>query len=309
MTILMEASEVHRRLTAGERTVLLDVRWVLGRTDGHSQYLEGHLPGAVFVDLPSELADHAQPALGRHPLPSSERFQLAARRWGINDGDTVVAYDNSGSMAAARAWWMLRNAGVETVYLLDGGLAAWRAAGHPVEAGEVTPAVGNVTLADGKMPTITEEEAAHWHERGVLLDARAGERYRGEIEPIDPRAGHIPGAVSAPTTENLTAEGTFLPAEELRRRFAGLGADIPGNVAVYCGSGVTAAHQVAALEIAGHAAALFPGSFSQWSNNAANPVAVGTEPFEDGYVLNAGDSPSARGQSGTSAAAGSSVGS
>lgn len=309
MTILMDASEVHRRLAAGVRTILLDVRWVLGRTDGRSRYLEGHLPGAVFVELPSELADHAQPALGRHPLPSVDSFQVAARRWGINDGDTVVAYDDSGSMAAARAWWMLRNAGVENVYLLDGGLAAWRAEGHPTEAGEVTPDVGNVTLGGGNMPTITEEEAAHWHEQGVLLDARAGERYRGEIEPIDPRAGHIPGAVSAPTTGNVTAEGTFLPAEELRRRFAELGVDASANVAVYCGSGVTASHQVAALELAGYSAALFPGSFSQWSNNADNPVAVGSEPFEAEREAKDGDTPIARRPSGTSAVAGSSVGS
>lgn len=307
MATLMDVSEVHRRRTTGERTVLLDVRWVLGRTDGNSEYLAGHLPGAVFVDLPSELADHAQPRSGRHPLPSVDGFQQAARRWGINDGDTVVAYDNSGSMAAARAWWMLRNAGVRSVYLLDGGLSAWRAAGYPTQAGDVTPAVGNVTLAEGEMPTITEEEAARWHGHGVLLDARAGERYRGEIEPIDPRAGHIPGAVSAPTTGNITAEGTFLPAEELRRRFAKLGLEASANVAVYCGSGVTASHQIAALELAGYRAALYPGSFSQWSNNAANPVAVGSEPFDSGYEGNAGNGPDPDGPSGTSAVAGSSV--
>ncbi|MFI2563274.1 sulfurtransferase [Paenarthrobacter sp. NPDC018779] len=298
MAILIDAAGLQRRLDAGERTVLLDVRWVLGRTDGHSEYVAGHIPGAVFVDLPSELADHAQPSLGRHPLPSVARFQEAARRWGINDGDTVVAYDNSGSMAAARVWWMLRNAGVASVYLLDGGLAAWRAAGNRVEAGEVTPDVGQVTLGDGAMATIGEGEAAQWHGERLLLDARAGERYRGEVEPIDPRAGHIPGAVSAPTTANVTADGTFLPAAELRERFEELGVGASSEVAVYCGSGVTAAHQIAALEIAGFEAALFPGSFSQWSNNDANPVAVGDRPFEAEGVA---------GPSGTSSAAGSSV--
>ncbi|MFJ5955032.1 sulfurtransferase [Paenarthrobacter sp. NPDC092416] len=305
MATIMGATELQNRLTAGERTVLLDVRWVLGRTDGHSEYVAAHLPGAVFVDLPTELADHAQPGLGRHPLPSAEAFQESARRWGINDGDTVVAYDNSGSMAAARVWWMLRNAGLSTVFLLDGGLAAWRAAGYAVEAGEVTAAVGNVSLGDGLMPVITEKEAARWHEDGVLLDARAGERYRGEIEPIDPRAGHIPGAVSAPTTGNLATEGTFLSADELRRRFAELGVEAGDNVAVYCGSGVTASHQIAALEIAGHSAALFPGSFSQWSNHAENPVAAGSEPFEHKHWE---EEPGASAPSGTSAAAGSSVG-
>ncbi|MFJ4168563.1 sulfurtransferase [Paenarthrobacter sp. NPDC089714] len=298
MAILIDAAGLQHRLEAGERTVLLDVRWVLGRTDGHSEYVAGHVPGAVFVDLPTELADHAQPSLGRHPLPSAARFQEAARRWGINDGDTVVAYDNSGSMAAARVWWMLRNAGVSSVYLLDGGLAAWRAAGNRVEAGEVNPDVGQVTLGEGAMATIGEGEAAQWHGERLLLDARAGERYRGEVEPIDPRAGHIPGAVSAPTTANVTAEGAFLPAAELRERFEELGVGASSEVAVYCGSGVTAAHQIAALEIAGFEAALFPGSFSQWSNNDANPVAVGDQPFEAERL---------DGPSGTGSAAGSSV--
>ncbi|MFC8038583.1 sulfurtransferase [Paenarthrobacter sp. NPDC057355] len=282
MATLMTVPELHQRLETGERTVLLDVRWVLGRDDGHGNYLAAHVPGAVFVDLPTELAEHAEAGRGRHPLPSPERFQEAARQWGINDGDTVVAYDDSGSMAAARAWWMLRNAGVESVYLLDGGLAAWRAAGYPLEAGEVTAVVGNVSLSDGRMPSITEQEASQWSREGVLLDARAGERYRGEVEPIDPRAGHIPGALSAPTTQNVSSDGTFLPAGELRRRFVALGLDENSNVAVYCGSGVTASHEIAALEIAGFKAALYPGSFSQWSNNAANDVAVGDAPFEAG---------------------------
>ncbi|MFW0774653.1 sulfurtransferase [Paenarthrobacter nitroguajacolicus] len=298
MATLISASELHQQLETGQRTVLLDVRWVLGRTDGHLEYLSAHLPGAVYVDLPTELADHAQPGLGRHPLPARDRFQESARKWGINDGDTVVAYDNSGSMAAARVWWMLRNAGFDAVYLLDGGLASWRAAGYPVETGEASPAVGNVTLDEGLMPAITEQEAAQWHRKGVLLDARAGERYAGEVEPIDPRAGHIPGAVSAPTTGNITTDGMFLAVEELRRRFEALGLDKSSKVAVYCGSGVTASHEIAALEIAGYRAALYPGSFSQWSNNAANDVAVGSAPFEQ----------QSGGPSGTSTLPGSSVG-
>ncbi|WP_284979702.1 sulfurtransferase [Arthrobacter sp. fls2-241-R2A-200] len=305
MTTLMDAAEVHRRLAAGERTVLLDVRWVLGRADGHDEYLAGHLPGAVYVDLPTELADPAQPGLGRHPLPSQERFQASARRWGINDGDTVVAYDNSDSMAAARAWWMLRDAGMESVYLLDGGLAAWRAAGFRVETGDEHVVPGSVNLAEAGMPVITEEQASRWHSKGVLLDARAGERYRGEVEPIDPKAGHIPGAVSAPTTLNLDADGRFLPAPALRTAFADLGIDGSCDVAVYCGSGVTAAHQIAALEIAGFQAALFPGSFSQWSNHAANPVVVGSRPFGAPGVVD--EVPLSSGSTGTGASTGSSV--
>jgi thiosulfate/3-mercaptopyruvate sulfurtransferase len=278
MNPLMDVAGLKTRLAEGLRTVLLDVRWALGDPHGHDHYLSGHLPGAVFVDLSTELAAPAVPERGRHPLPEAADFQAAARRWGINNGDVVVAYDDSGSMAAARAWWMLRNAGLPDVYLLDGGLAAWRAAGLSVEAGHVQVEPGDVTLTDGNMPVLDAAAAATWPDSGLLLDARAGERYRGEVEPVDPRAGHIPGAVSAPTSENVDDTGRFLSAEELRRRFELLGVrdDLP--VAVYCGSGVTAAHQVAALEVAGLRAALYPGSFSEWSNNAGLPVVTGAEP-------------------------------
>ena len=275
---LMDVAALDARVRAGQRTVLLDVRWKLGDPHGREQYLEAHLPGAVFVELASELAAPAAPERGRHPLPPLDQFQASARAWGINDSDVVVAYDDSGNMAAARLWWMLRNAGFPEVYLLDGGLAAWRAAGLPVQGGNVEAVPGAVSLREGAMPAIDVAAAGSWAGTGILLDARAGERYRGEFEPVDPRAGHIPGAVSAPTTENVDESGRFLPAAELRRRFEGLGVsgDIP--VAVYCGSGVTAAHEVAALEIAGIRAALYPGSFSEWSNRPELPVATGGQP-------------------------------
>jgi thiosulfate/3-mercaptopyruvate sulfurtransferase len=183
-----------------------------------------------------------------------------------------VAYDATGNLAAARAWWLLRDAGLPDVRLLDGGLAAWTAAGHPLETGAVTPEPGTATLAGGVLPTIDIDGAAAWP--GVLLDARAGERYRGEVEPVDPRAGHIPGAISAPTAENLAEDGTFRSADELRERFAGLGVRPGDKVAVYCGSGVTAAHTIAALRIAGIDAALYPGSWSQWSSHENRPVAT-----------------------------------
>jgi thiosulfate/3-mercaptopyruvate sulfurtransferase len=189
----------------------------------------------------------------------------------------VVAYDDAGNTSAARVWWMLRDAGVRTVYLLDGGLAAWRSAGLPLEGGPVAPETGDVTLAGGGMAVTDADGAAGWSAGGVLLDARAGERYRGEIEPVDPRAGHIPGAVSAPTTGNLDDDGRFLPPEKLRERFTRLGVDATTPTAVYCGSGVTASHEIAALEIAGFSAALFPGSFSEWSNDASRQVATGAE--------------------------------
>ena len=288
MNPLMDVSALEKRLAAGRRTVLLDVRWALGDPHGHDHYLQGHLPCAVFVDLAAELADPAAPERGRHPLPSPGALQDAARRWGTTRGDVVVAYDDSANMAAARAWWMLRNAGVREVYLLDGGLAAWRAAGLPIEQGEVKASPGDVTLAEGQMPVLDAADVTGWLEGGllapgpasqrILLDARAGERYRGEIEPVDPRAGHIPGAVSAPTTGNVDGAGRFLSPAELRRRFESLGITDDSRVGVYCGSGVTAAHQVAALELAGFHAALYPGSFSEWSSNANLPVVTGPEP-------------------------------
>lgn len=280
MTPLMDVPGLEARLAAGHRTVLLDVRWALGDPHGHEHYLAEHLPGAVFVDLATELSDPAVPDRGRHPLPSAGQLQESARRWGIRNGDVVVAYDDSANMAAARLWWMLRDAGLTGVYLLDGGLVAWRAAGLPLESGPVHPVPGDVELGSGHMAVVDAAAAATWPHAGLLLDARAGERYRGEIEPVDPRAGHIPGAVSAPTTGNLDRAGRFLQPAELRRRFESLGVRAGHPVAVYCGSGVTAAHEVAALELAGFTAALYPGSFSEWSNRPGLPVATGPEPWE-----------------------------
>ncbi|TNB71561.1 sulfurtransferase [Arthrobacter sp. BB-1] len=282
MNPLIDVAGLQARLAERRPTVLLDVRWALGDPHGHRNYLQEHLPGAVFVDLATELAAPAVPERGRHPLPPVQDFQESARRWGINDGDLVVANDDSGNMAAARVWWMLRNAGFADACLLDGGLAAWRAAGLPLEAGQVFPEAGGVSLADGNMPVVDAAAAAHWPHAGVLLDARAGERYRGEFEPVDPRAGHIPGAVSAPTSENVDSSGRFLPPAALRRRFESLGVRDGVQVAVYCGSGVTAAHEVAALELAGFRAALYPGSFSEWSNHPDLPVATGAEPGRAG---------------------------
>lgn len=278
MKPVIDVAWLQARLAGGLRTVLLDVRWSLANPHGKDHYLRAHLPGAVFVDLEGELAAPASREHGRHPLPDATDFQNAARRWGIRDGDVVVAYDDTGNLSAARVWWMLRHAGLKDVYLLDGGLTAWGAAGLPVEDGIVRPEPGNFTVVEGNMPVIDPAAVADWPEHGVLLDARAGERYRGEVEPVDPRAGHIPGALSAPTSENVDSDGRFLPASVLRSRFESLGIQDSTPVAVYCGSGVTASHEVAALEAAGFTAALYPGSFSQWSNNPDLPVAIGPEP-------------------------------
>ncbi|MET0591014.1 MAG: sulfurtransferase [Naasia sp.] len=274
MPILISPRELHDLVEAGEAPVVLDVRWRLDQPDGRPAYLQGHLPGAVYVDLGTELSRHGRPDEGRHPLPDIEDLGRSARRWGIDDGDTVVVYDDLNSLSAARAWWLLRWAGVEDVRILDGALAAWRAE-YPVESGEVAPVAGGIRLSAGHLPTVDADGAAAWPGSGVLLDARAAGRFTGEIEPIDPRAGHIPGAVSAPTTENVDADGRFLEAEALRSRFARMGVEQGTAVAVYCGSGVTAAHQTAALTIAGFDPVLYPGSWSQWSNEPGRPVARG----------------------------------
>ncbi|WP_405946111.1 sulfurtransferase [Streptomyces prunicolor] len=272
-------TELAELLGSERPPVLLDVRWALGDPHGRDHYADGHIPGAVYVDLDTELAAPASPEGGRHPLPDLTELQESARRWGIGDGRSVVVHDDGGNTAAARAWWLLRYAGVTEVTLLDGALGAWRAAGLPLESGiPADPAPGDVVLRAGALPTTDADGAAELAVSGLLLDARAGERYRGEVEPVDPRAGHIPGAVSAPTGENLAADGTFLAPELLRKRFEERGAGDAARIGVYCGSGVTAAHQIAALEIAGFEATLFPGSWSAWSADPARPAATGDRP-------------------------------
>jgi len=276
---LISADDLSRRLAGRDDIRVLDVRWQLGGPPGLGEYRSGHIPGAVYVDLDTELAGHGGPEDGRHPLPGSADLQAAARRWGLHDGDTVVVYDDLGSQSAARAWWLLRHAGMRDVLLLDGALAAWRSAGLPLAVGDEKPPVaGTVHLSYGALPTIDADTAAAVARTGVLLDARAGARYRGETEPIDPRAGHIPGAVSAPTSDNLTPDGRFRPAEELRERFEALGVTAMRPVGVYCGSGITAAHEAAALAIAGFVPYLYPGSWSQWSNLPDRPVEAGDAP-------------------------------
>ncbi|MGI9822287.1 sulfurtransferase [Agromyces sp. Marseille-Q5079] len=278
MSILISVRELAARIESGMRTVVLDARWTLAEPHGLDAYRAGHIPTAVSVDLEDELSDHDAIGLGRHPLPTEEAFTAAMRRWGIRTGDLVVVTDTTSNQAAARAWWLLRHAGHDAVLLLDGGIDAWVADGYPLETGVNVPEPGDATARFGAMPVIDIDEAAAFSEHGVLLDARAGERYRGEVEPVDPKAGHVPGATSAPSVDALDADGRFLPADVLAARYAALGVAQGTPVAAYCGSGVAASHLVAALAVAGIDAALFPGSWSQWSNDDTREVATGPEP-------------------------------
>ncbi|AGW40881.1 thiosulfate sulfurtransferase [Leifsonia xyli subsp. cynodontis DSM 46306] len=273
---LVSASDLAVALAGPRPPVVLDVRWKLGGPPGAGEYAKGHLPSAVYVDLDTELAGHGAPTDGRHPLPPIAVFEAAARRWGVRHGEAVVVYDDVSGLSAARAWWLLRHAGVEDVRVLDGGLRAWEGA---LSTEDAHPERGDVSLSYGALPTLDADGAAAVARDGVLLDARAGERYRGEAEPVDPRAGHIPGAVSAPTAGNVGPDGRMLAPAALAERFAALGVRPEASVGVYCGSGVTAAHEALALEAAGlPMPALYPGSFSAWSNDPAREVAAGAEP-------------------------------
>lgn len=272
MSHLVSARELSDLIASGAR--VLDVRWKLGRSDGREEYLEGHIPGAIYVDLAAELSRPGRPDEGRHPLPTTEQLQDAARSWSLDDGDVVVAYDNSGGTAAARLWWLLRQGGVD-VHVLDGGWEAWLAAGGDSEAGSVEYSAGSMTLKDITGDSLTIDEAAAFPDSGVLLDVRAAERFCGETEPIDPIAGHIPGAVNLPTTAHIADDGTLRDLDEVRSTFAEAGVSEDTPVAVYCGSGVTAAHTALILAELGIDAKLFPGSWSQWSNTPGRPVATG----------------------------------
>ncbi|MTE21367.1 sulfurtransferase [Streptomyces sp. TRM43335] len=277
MAVIVTPTQLARELTGPSvPPTLLDVRWRQGGPLGRAEYETGHLPGAVYVDLDTELAGPVGEGTGRHPLPDPDEFGAAMRRAGVRDGHPVVVYDGGQGWGAARAWWLLRWAGHEDVRVLDGGLAAWDG---PLSRRTPEPVEGDFTPRPGALPVLDADGAAALARTGVLLDARAAERYRGEVEPIDRVAGHIPGALSAPTTRNTTADGTsFRPAAELAARFAGLGVDADTEVGVYCGSGVSGAHEVLALAIASIDAALYVGSWSQWSADPSRPVATGPEP-------------------------------
>jgi thiosulfate/3-mercaptopyruvate sulfurtransferase len=266
---LITTTELAALRAAGDPVAILDVRWQLTEPDGRDAFERGHIPGAVYVSLEDELSDHSVAGRGRHPLPSGRAVEAAGRRWGIRKDVPVVVYDDWNRAGSARAWWVLTAAGIEDVRILDGGLAAWTG---ELESGPVTPEPGDVSvphedLYAGALPTLTAETVMA---ADTLLDARAPERFLGHVEPIDPIAGHIPGACNAPSTGFLAGDGTFLEERDLARLFG----DIEGAGA-YCGSGVTASVVVAALATLGIDAALYPGSWSEWSSDGARPVETG----------------------------------
>ncbi|GAA1373124.1 sulfurtransferase [Streptomyces beijiangensis] len=275
MNAIITASELASESAGPRPPVLLDIRWQLGGPNQRSAYASGHIPGAVFVDLDAELAGPPGKG-GRHPLPDPDAFGAVMRGAGVSGDRPVVVYDGGQGWAAARAWWLLRWAGHTQVRVLDGGLGAWTG---PLSAETPGPAEGDFAPVPGSLPLLDADAAAALARSGLLLDARAPERYRGDVEPIDRVGGHIPGAVSAPTSANVGEDGRFLTPEALAARFSGLGATgKTDEVGVYCGSGVSGAHEVLALEIAGFPAALYSGSWSEWSSDESRPVATGPEP-------------------------------
>ncbi len=274
---LMTAVDLLRRVRAGDADLrVCDVRWYLGKPDaGRAAYLQGHVPGAVHVDLDRDLA--GADGGGRHPLPEPGAFAARMAAMGIGSRHDVVAYDDVGGTIAARLWWMLDNLGHRRVAILDGGLAAWLDAGGELtqEAPRYRPA--ELRLADRWTGVIDRAELKERLGAVALLDARAGERYRGEVEPVDPVPGHIPTAISVPTGGNLGDDGRFLPPDALRERF-GRFAGEPGGVVTSCGSGITACHNALAMRVAGLPdPILYPGSFSDWSR-AGEEVATGADP-------------------------------
>lgn len=278
MSALVTAQDLVQLLDSPTPPVVLDVRWTLTGPPGREAYDAGHLPNARYVDLDTELADPTHTTGGgRHPLPNPDTFAAAMRRAGVNADSDVVVYGAPDGFGAARAWWCLRYFGHQSVRVLDGGYAAWVEAGLPVETAQPRPAPGDFVARPGGMPRLEADQAARIARDGVLLDARAGERYRGEVEPMDPVAGHIPGAHNLPTAANLDENGRFRPAAELRDRFAAAGVDGGQELGAYCGSGVSAAQEVLALQLAGIPAALYVGSWSDWVSDRERPVATGPD--------------------------------
>lgn len=268
MSALITAAALREVLA---EVVVIDVSYALGGPPGREIYDAGHLPGAFFVDVDTELAAPPGPG-GRHPLPSATVVERALRRCGVSADSRVVVYDQATSWSAARAWWVLRYYGLSDVRVLDGGLAAWRAAGGEVVTAATPPAAGSFEAVPGGMPVLDASSAAALARDGLLLDVRTPERYAGLSEPIDPVARHIPGAANLPATELLEPDGTFRNATDIKQ-VASTGEGV--EVGTYCGSGITAAQAALALSEAGIDAAVYIGSWSDWITDPSRPIATG----------------------------------
>jgi thiosulfate/3-mercaptopyruvate sulfurtransferase len=281
---LIQAADLAARLRSGatgpDAPVVVDCRFDLTRPAwGREQYRTGHLPGARYADLDTDLAGRVGPSTGRHPLPEPERFAAVLARWGVTPGRSVVAYDQGNAWVAGRLWWLLRASGHDAVQVLDGGLAAWVAAGLPLATSEPPPPAGTEPVVARPFRGVVDAAgaAAALAAGDVLVDARAADRFAGQNETIDPVAGHVPGATNHPFARNLGEDGRFLPPAELRARWeATLAGRAPARVVAMCGSGVTACHNLLALEIAGlPGGRLYAGSWSEWIRDPARPVATG----------------------------------
>lgn len=270
---LVAVAELDALLKGEEPPVVLDVRWALATGADQDGYASGHIPSARFVHMEHDLSSAAGPG-GRHPLPTAETFVNAMRRAGVGNTSVVVCYDGGVGASAARAWWLLRHFGHAEVCVLDGGLTAWTRAGLPTST-DIPPVLpGDFAVTGSLAATVDVTDVLGAAETGLLLDARDLERYLGLTEPVDKVAGHIPGAVNAPTTANVGPDGLFLPPGALRARFAALGVCDERTTTVYCGSGITAAHEILALNAAGYDAALYPGSWSHWITDESRPIAT-----------------------------------
>lgn len=276
---LIQVEQLRELLRRGEPVVLLDTRFDLSKPDaGRSEWQAGHLPGSLYLHLDTDLSGRKTGHNGRHPLPERADFALTLGRAGIAPASLVITLDAQGGVYASRAWWMLRWIGHDAVAVLDGGLAAWVAAGGRLN----TESTANATAPPyPERPALVESvntsSVASSLGRVRLIDARAPERFRGEVEPLDPQAGHIPGALNRFFKDNLGADGRFKPVDQLRREFAPLlGKQDAAHVVHQCGSGVTACHNLIAMEHAGLTGSkLYPGSWSEWSSDRTRPVALG----------------------------------
>ena len=283
MRALISVDELATLVDQGGALVV-DCRKELSSPDsGRLAWCAAHIPGAVYADLDSDLSDLTKQGQGRHPLPEASAFSALLARWGWREDRALIAYDDaSGALAASRLWWMLRLVGAQSVSVLDGGWAAWKASGMPIETSEQVPVQATVSVRYNPDQLVDFEslQAALDDHSICLLDARGGPRYRGEVEPLDPVAGHVPGARNRPFTDNLNADGRFKSARQLAEEFAEIiGPHMPSSVVHMCGSGVTACHNLLAMEIAGlHGSRLFAPSWSGWISDPGRAVAIGVEP-------------------------------